>query len=139
MRQGDQLQTFFFLKYAQYEVKASGLKLSFNIFQQPSTQDSIKINCIKFQAIDSEISEKGLGLASPPHFVYDFQEKCFSCYILFTDHTSLSIAFTSRDIGQYVYYNCLLTRLCVIKFEINLIFLIKLFCYMTEKLRQKFK
>ena len=30
-----------------------------------------------------------------------FQEKCFSCYI----------AFTSLDIGQYVYYNCLLTSL----------------------------
>ena len=56
-------------------------------------------------------SEKGLGLVSPPHFVYDFQEKCFSCYTLLTDQISLSDCLTSRDIGQYVYYNCLLTRL----------------------------
>ena len=37
MRQGDLFQTFFFSKKAEYEVKESGLLLSFNIFQQPST------------------------------------------------------------------------------------------------------
>ena len=31
--------------------------------------------------------EKGLELVSPPHFVYDFQGKCFSC--LLTDLISL--------------------------------------------------
>ena len=31
--------------------------------------------------------------------------------------------FTSRDIGQYVYFNCLLTRFHVINFEINLIYI----------------
>ena len=35
-------------------------------------------------------SEKGLGLVSPPHFVYDFSRKCFSCYSLLTDQISLS-------------------------------------------------
>ena len=37
--------------------------------------------------------EKGLGIVSPPHFVYDFsrkQEKFFSCYIPSTDQISLS-------------------------------------------------
>ena len=38
----------------------------------------------------------------------------------------------SGNIGQYVYYDA-------IKFEINLIFLIKPFCYMTKKSRQKVK
>ena len=33
--------------------------------------------------------EKGLGLVSPPHFLYDFS-KSFSCYILLTDQISLS-------------------------------------------------
>ena len=33
--------------------------------------------------------KKDLGLVSPPHFLYDFQEKCFSCYILLTDQISL--------------------------------------------------
>ena len=66
-----------------------------------------------------------------------FQVKCFSCYILSKSHCL--IAFTSRDIGQHVHYNCLLTRLDVIKFEINLIFLTKPFRYMTKKSRQKLK
>ena len=37
-----------------------------------------------------EFLEKCLGIVSPPYFVYDFQEKCFSCYILLTDQISLS-------------------------------------------------
>ena len=37
--------------------------------------------------------EKGLGLVSPPHFVYDFSKKCFSCYILLTDQISLCDCF----------------------------------------------
>ena len=52
--------------------------------------------------------EKGLGLVAPPNFVYDFQEKCFLCYILLTDQISLS---DCQGIEQCVYYNCLLTRL----------------------------
>ena len=52
--------------------------------------------------------EKGLGLVSPSHF---FQEKCFSCYILWNDQIHCLIAFTSRGIGLYVFYNCFLTRL----------------------------
>ena len=44
---------------------------------------------------------------------------------------------TSQDIGQYVYYSCLLTRRDVIKFEINFIFLIRLFWCMIKKSRQK--
>ena len=38
--------------------------------------------------------ERGLGLASPPHFVYDFSRKMFltlySIYILLTDQISFS-------------------------------------------------
>ena len=33
--------------------------------------------------------EKGLGIASPLDFAFDFS-KCFSCYILLTDQISLS-------------------------------------------------
>ena len=33
---------------------------------------------------------KGLGLVSPPHFFFVFQEKYFSCYILLMDQISLS-------------------------------------------------
>ena len=58
------------------------------------------------------VLEKSLGLVSPPHFVYDFSRKNVShvtFYQLIKFHCL--IAFTSRDIGQYVYYNCLLTSL----------------------------
>ena len=40
--------------------------------------------------LNFNFSEKGLGLFSSPHFVNDFQEKCFSCYTLLTEEISLS-------------------------------------------------
>ena len=32
----------------------------------------------------------GLGIISPPHFVYDFREERFLCYILLTDQILLT-------------------------------------------------
>ena len=61
-------------------------------------------------------SEKGLGLVSSSHFVYDFSRKMFlivTFYILTKFETD------------------------AIKFEINLIFLNKSFCYMTKNSKQK--
>ena len=40
--------------------------------------------------LNPDLLEMGLGIVSPPHFVYDFKEKCFSCYILLTDQIQLS-------------------------------------------------
>ena len=40
--------------------------------------------------LNFNFSEKGLGLLSPPYFVYDFSKICFSCYILLTDQIPLS-------------------------------------------------
>ena len=39
--------------------------------------------------LNHDYLQKGLGIVSPPHFLYDFQEQCFSCYILLTDQISL--------------------------------------------------
>ena len=36
-----------------------------------------------------DLLEKGPWIVSPSHFVYDFQEKCFSCYTVETDQISL--------------------------------------------------
>ena len=36
-----------------------------------------------------DFSEKGVGIVSPPHFVYDFSRKIFLSLILLTDQTSL--------------------------------------------------
>ena len=39
--------------------------------------------------LNFEFLENGLGIVSPPHFVYIFQEKPFSCYTRLTDQISL--------------------------------------------------
>ena len=72
--------------------------------------------------------EKIMGLVSPPHFVYDFFEKNISyvIYNLQTHQISMSGCLTS-DIEKYMYCDYLFPAYDVIKFEINLSFLIKFF------------
>ena len=53
--------------------------------------------------------ETGLRKVSSPHFVYDFLRKCF-CYNVLIDPISLPDCL-SKDSDQYVFCNCLLTRL----------------------------
>ena len=48
--------------------------------------------------LNFEFLEKSLELVSPPHFVYDFLEKYFSCHILVTEFLCLT-TFASWDIG----------------------------------------
>ena len=78
-----------------------------------------------------------------------FQEKCFSCYIRLTDltkfHIRIAIASEILDImcieileNMYIVIVCL-PGCDVIKFQINLTFLIKPFFYMTKRPRKKFK
>ena len=57
--------------------------------------------------LNFEFLEKGLGIVSPPNFVYDFQEHSFPCCILLTDQISLTGYWP--DCG-------------VINFEINIFF-----------------
>ena len=54
-----------------------------------------------------DILDKGLGIVSPAHFVYDFskKKKCSSCYIVLTDQIHCLVVFSLCDIGQYVYCN----------------------------------
>ena len=68
--------------------------------------------------LNFDFSEKGLEIVSPPHFVYDFSTKNVS-HVIFDHFTKFNylIAFTSWDIRQYVYCNCLLTRLWHHKFQ----------------------
>ena len=63
-----------------YEVKASGLQLSFNI----SNFDSPNLGMQ-----EKQIVHEGLGIASSSHFVYDFSKTCFSCYIVLSDQIPL--------------------------------------------------
>ena len=59
-------------------------------YWSPSTWHTVKINYYWFRDMPKfDFSEKSLGIISPPHFVHDFSNKCFSCYILLTDKISL--------------------------------------------------
>ena len=40
--------------------------------------------------LNFDILDKGLGIVSPAHFVYDFSTGILPCYILLTDQISLS-------------------------------------------------
>ena len=89
-----------------------------------------------------DFPDKGLGLVYPPYFVYDFSRIMF--LMLYSSNWSNSIVWLLLlleilDNVITMYYNCLLTRLWRLKLEINLIFQIKPFCYMTKKSRQKLK
>ena len=68
---------------ALYEVKESGQHLSFNIFWKFSAWTCNKHKLYKVSDYWSrhmhnfDYLEKGLGLISPPHFVYNLSEKIF--------------------------------------------------------------
>ena len=89
--------------------------------------------------LNFDFLEKGLGLVSPPYFVYDFsKKKYFMCFVLLTDQISLSDCLCFFEI---------LVNMCIViicfpvydtmNFEINLSFLIKPFFNMTKKSGQK--
>ena len=96
MRQGNQFQSaFLFSKKVLYQVKASGLRPDFTIFQQPSNQYTIETNCLKLYTIDPEISSILIfQIRAWEQFLQHilcmiFKQKCSSCYILLTDQISL--------------------------------------------------
>ena len=89
--------------------------------------------------LNFNFSEKGLWLASTLYFVYDFSRKMF----LILDSINrpnfiVWLPFLLEIFGNMC-ITILLTRFDVIEFEIKLIFLIKLFCYVTKTSKQKLK
>ena len=90
--------------------------------------------------LNFDFLEKGLEIVSPSHFVYDFSRKMFlKLHLIVWPNFIAWLPLLLRILG-----NMCITSVCysgwgVIKFEINLIFLIKPFCYMTKKSRQKLK
>ena len=128
MKQVDQLQTLFFAK-ALFELKASVLLLSFNIY-------IYIFNCKKLQTVDYASGDmlnfnfqKSVWKKFFHYFLcIIFQETYSFCYILLTNQISLP--------------DCLLNNACIaivffpqcdaISYEINLTFPIKLFFYMAK-------
>ena len=81
--------------------------------------------------------EKGLGVVSRPHFVYDFSRKM--CPMLHTFNLPNFIIWMPlllEILGSMCIVIVFLPDCDVINFEINFIFLIKPFFYMTKKSRQ---
>ena len=121
----------------QKSIKASGLKLSVNILQQLSTWHTIKTSCLRLQTTGPVVcsvlifQKRVWGQFLHHVSCMIFQEKCLSCNIFLTVQNSLPDC-------PYFLKHC---RMCiaivcfpgcdVINFEINLIFLINLFFYMT--------
>ena len=48
-----------------------------------------------------DVLEKGVGLASPPNFVYDFSRKIFLMFILLTDEILGKVCFTVYDVKNF--------------------------------------
>ena len=140
---------FLFFRKAFCKVKTSVLHLRFNIFGQPSTWHTIKINSIRLWPIDPEICSILIFQKSVwEQFLYHilciiFQEKHFTYQILLTDQILLSdclyflrywsICVLSLFVNQIV----TLFVKQIMNFVINLILLIKPFSQMTKKSKQK--
>ena len=67
------------------------------------------------------------------------QEKSFSCYILLTDPILLSDCLYFFRYWAICVLQMFVSQADIIKFEINLIFILKPFRYMSKKSRQKLK
>ena len=113
----------------------NSLNLTYNKNKLYKTLDYWSRDMLNFN-----FSEKGLGLVSPPHFVYDFSRKMF--LMLYSINWTNFIVWLSLLLKILV--NMCITIVfqpsCdVINFGINLIFIINPFCYMTKKSRKKLK
>ena len=78
--------------------------------------------------------EKGLGIVAPPNFVYDFSRRMFLMVYSINSLNFTVWLLSVLKILSNVYIAIVFFPGCdVINFEINFVFLIKLFFYMTEK------
>ena len=108
-------------------------QLSYNKNELYKTLDYWSRDMLNFDFL-----EKGLGINSPPHLVFDFSRKMFHIIFCWLTKFQCLIAFTFWDTGQYECSNCLFPSWWHHKFWIS-IFLIKVFYYLTKNSRQKFK
>ena len=88
--------------------------------------------------LNFDILEKGLGIVSSPHFVYDFSIKMFlMLYFIIWPNFIVWWPLLLKILGN-MYIGSVCYPVCdVITFEINLAFLIKPFFYLTKQPRQK--
>ena len=138
---------FLIFKNALYEVKTSvQATLSFNIFRLSSTCHTIKTNRIKLwdywfrYMFKFDILEKGLGIVSPPYFVYVFSRIMFlMLYSISWPNFIAWLLLLLEILGNVCRVIVCYSGWNVINFKINLFFLIKPLFYMTKNSRHKFK
>ena len=96
------------------------------------------LDCWSRDILNFNFPEKFLGLASPLDILHDLSRKMFlMLYSIDWQNFIIWLALLLEILSNtYITIVCYLD--CdVIKFETNLIFLIKPFCYMTKKSRKK--
>ena len=113
---GTLVPDLFIFQKSLYEVKESGLQLIFNVsiaLNLAYNKNKLSKTLLYWsrENLNFNFSEKGLALVFPSHFVYDFSRKMFLKLFSLNWPFHCLIAFTSRNIGQHVYYDCLLIRL----------------------------
>ena len=100
----------------------------------------LKLSCrpFTFTSYKAVLKNKGSGTSLPDSLSAWYLKKNVAVVTFYylTKFQCL-VAFTSWGIGQYVYCNCLLTRLWLNNFEINLIFLIKEFLLHNQNVKIK--
>ena len=85
-------------------------------------------------------SENGLGIVSPSHIAYDLSRKMFlTLYSINGPNFTVSLPLPLAIFGNMHIVIVYFPGCQGINFEINLIFSIKPFFYMTKKSRQKLK
>ena len=83
---------------------------------------------------------KGSGTSFLPHFVNDFTRKVFLMLYYINWPNFVVFFLLLLKIFDNICFSIACFQACdVINSEIKLVFLVKLFCYMTRKSRQKFK
>ena len=131
---------FLFFKKVLYEVNASSLQLSSNIFREHSTCHTLKTNYVKCRVLIQRYTQfwflrKGNSFST---FCDWFFKKIFLmvCSISWSNFI-VCLPLLLEILGNiYILIICFLG--CdVMNFEINPIFLIKLLFYMTKKSRQQ--
>ena len=91
-----------------------------------------------WELLNFDILEKGLGIVSAPHFVNYFLKKMFlMLYSINLPHFIVWLSFLLEILGNMCIAIICFPGCDVTNFDINNIFPIKLFFYMTNKSRQK--
>ena len=111
------------------------LNLAYSKNKQYKILDYWSRDTLKFDFL-----EKSIGTVSPPHFEYDFLRKIFLVlYSINWPNFVVWLYLLVEILGNMCIAPVCYPRCGVINFEIDLIFLMKLFFYLNKKSRQKFK